>query len=178
MKCKLEVELHEMLAFTKKTGYALVAMMHLAHLDQGSLASAREIATTFDVSASLLMNVLKELAVAGYVESVRGARGGYRLAVQPEDMTLADLVEALEGPVRLAECVTDGAAGSEECTCEVMARCPVTDPVHRVQRRLNDFLKKVSLAEIVEPSLVLASPAGGGGELNERSDTKESEDGR
>ncbi len=165
-----------MLAFTKKTGYALVAMAHLAHLDEGSLASAREIATTSGVSSSLLMNVLKELAVAGYVESVRGARGGYRLAIQPAEMTLSDLVEVLEGPVRLAECVTDGAAGSGECTCEVMARCPVTDPVHRVQRRLNDFLKKVSLAEIVEPSAALMGQgAGPGGPVSR---VKEADHGR
>ena len=146
-----------MLAFTKKTGYALVAMAHLAHAGEGVLASAREIAETFGVPMSLLTNVLKELASHGYVESVRGAHGGYRLAIDVGDTTLADLVEALEGPVRLAECVADGAAGGEACTCEVMARCPVTDPFHRVQRRLNDFLKKISLAEIVEPSALTAA---------------------
>ena len=142
-----------MLAFTKKTGYALVAMTHLAHLGDGIVASAREIAEMFDIPTSLLMNVLKELAAAGYVESVRGAHGGYRLSARTDETTLADLVEVLEGPVRLAECITDEGAGDAECTCEVMARCPVTDPVHRVQRRLNDFLKKVSLAEIVEPAI-------------------------
>ena len=165
-----------MLAFTKKTGYALVAMAHLAHLGEGSLASAREIATTSGVSSSLLMNVLKQLAVAGYVQSVRGARGGYRLAIQPAETTLADLVEVLEGPVRLAECVSGGAAGSGECTCEVMARCLVTDPVHRVQRRLNDFLKKVSLAEIVEPSVALTGQGAAAGET--ASGMKEASDGR
>ena len=167
-----------MLAFTKKTGYALVAMTHLAHLGDGTLASAREIAETFAVPTSLLMNVLKELAAAGYVESVRGAHGGYRLAVRPDELTLADLVEALEGPVRLAECVTDEAADSEECTCEVMARCPITDPVHRVQRRLNDFLKKVSLAEIVEPSGALAPQAAGGERFSDAIGTKEAAHGR
>jgi len=148
-----------MLAFTKRTGYALVAMAHLARLDEGALASAREIAQRSDVSTSLLMNVLKELATAGYVQSVRGAHGGYRLATRTEEVTLADLIEAMEGPVRLAECITDEASAGEECTCKVMARCPVTDPVHRVQRRLNDFLKKVSLAEIVAPASSSAPPA-------------------
>ena len=167
-----------MLAFTKKTGYALVAITHLAHLDEGMVASAREIAETFGVPTSLLMNVLKELAAAGYVESVRGAHGGYRLAARPDAMTLADLVEVLEGPVRLAECITDEGAGEAECTCEVMARCPVTDPVHRVQRRLNDFLKKVSLAEIVEPSAATVSLAGGPEMLRDTVGAKEAEHGR
>ena len=141
-----------MLALTKKTGYALVAMGLLSQLDSGRLASAREIASRLDVSTSLLMNVLKQLASAGYIESVRGAHGGYRIAIDPEDVSLADLVGVLEGPVKLAECVTQ-AANDGECTCQVMASCPVTDPVHRVQRKLKDFLASVTLGEIVKPAL-------------------------
>ena len=81
-----------MLALTKRTGYALVAMAHLAKLPDGELSSAREIAEQFGVPSSLLMNVLKDLASAGYVESVRGARGGYRLGVDPAEISLNDLV--------------------------------------------------------------------------------------
>src|ERR1035437_1275386 len=86
-----------MLSLTKKTGYGLIAMTHLAQLEAHEVASAREIADLFGVPASLLMNVLKELAAAGYVESVRGAKGGYRLARRPEEINLADLVSAMEG---------------------------------------------------------------------------------
>ncbi len=144
-----------MLALTKKAGYGLIAMAHLARLGEGELASAREISERFDVPTSLLMNVLKELSGSGYVESVRGARGGYRLARRPEKINLADLIAVIERPVRQAECVTD-AAGKNECTWELMARCPINDPVHRVHRKLSDFLKKVTLAEIIEPA---AAPA-------------------
>ena len=149
-----------MMALTKRTGYALVAMTHLAKLPDGDLASAREIAERFGVPTSLLMNVLKTLASAGYVESVRGARGGYRLARRPAEISLADMVTALEGPIRLAECITDVAGDDDECTCEVMADCPIADPVHRVHRRLRDFLKKVTLAQILDPGLEPAGEAG------------------
>lgn len=145
-----------MLTLTKKTGYALVAMTHLAKLPDGEVCSAREIAERFGVPTSLLMNTLKELGAAGYVESVRGARGGYRLARSPREITLEGLVAALEGPVRLAECVTDTAADDEECDCRMMARCPIADPVHRVHRKLKDFLNKVTLAEIVDPAAGLS----------------------
>ena len=141
-----------MLALTKKSGYGLIAMTHLAKVDGGKFICAREIAEQFGVPTSLLMNVLKELAAAGYVQSARGAHGGYRLAHRPEEINLADLVGVLEGPVRLAECVTNEAGDDEECTCQVMATCPIADPIHRVHRRLNDFLKKVTLAEILEPA--------------------------
>jgi Rrf2 family protein len=132
-------------------------MTHLAGLGRGSFESARGIAERFGASTSLMMNVLKDLAAAGFVESARGARGGYRLARRPDDISLADIVGVLEGPVRLAECITDATDDDEECTCLVMARCPIADPVHRVQRRLKDFLSRVSLAEIVDPRGAMAA---------------------
>ena len=141
-----------MLALTKKTGYALVAMGYLAQLGEGDVASARQIAGELEVPVAPLMNVLKELAAAGYIESVRGARGGYRLSCDPEAVSLADVIAALEGPVRLSECLVGHAGRDGECSQSLMARCQVGGPLHRVQRKLSDFLKRVSLAEIVNPT--------------------------
>ncbi|MFA6133002.1 MAG: Rrf2 family transcriptional regulator [Phycisphaerae bacterium] len=138
-----------MLAVTKKTEYALVAMAHLAALGNEQVASAREIAGLFGISQSLLMNVLKQLASAGYVESTRGSRGGYRLSRLPEEINLADLVTAIEGPLRQSDCIL-GSMGDHQCSGSAMASCPVADPVHRVQRKLRDFLKNVTLAEIAQ----------------------------
>jgi Rrf2 family protein len=144
-----------MLALTKKTSYGLVAMAHLAKLDAGQIVSAREISELFGMPMALLMNVMKELCAAGYVESNRGARGGYRLARRPDQINLADLIATIERPVRQTECVTRQSGDQQECTMDMMARCPVADPVHRVHRKLNDFLKKVTLAEIVDPTLAV-----------------------
>ncbi len=146
-----------MLSLTKKTGYALIAMVHLARLADDRLASAREIAEKSAIPTALLMNVLKTLAAEGYVESHRGAHGGYRLARPPEEINLADVVTALEGPIRLAECLSGQADDEAECGCQIMAHCPIVDPVHRVQRKLSDFLKTVTLAEIVEPTTALSA---------------------
>lgn len=141
-----------MLSLTKKTGYGLIAMTYLARLHGSRFASAREIAEKFGVPTALLMNVLKELATAGYVDSARGARGGYRLSREPEQISLADLITAVEGPIRLARCLRDAPAVKDQVICNVVDRCPIADPVHRVQRKLSDFLKTVTLAEIVEPA--------------------------
>lgn len=141
-----------MLSMTKKTGYGLIALSHLARLEPGHLASAREIADQYEIPLSLLMNVLKELSGAGYVESVRGAHGGYRLAVDPEEISLADLITTVEGPIRLAECIAEGERAPDDETCRLLSRCPIADPVHRVHRRLADFLKTVTLAEIIAPT--------------------------
>jgi len=145
-----------MLALTKKTGYGLIAMSHLAGRGDEEFVSAREIADQFGVPVSLLMNVLKELAAAGYLESVRGLHGGYRLARRPEEIDLAGLVTVLEGPVRLAECVAvDGV--DDESICEIVDHCPIADPVHRIHRKIRDLLKNVTLDEIVSPAEQAAS---------------------
>ena len=145
-----------MLALTKKTGYGLIAMTHLAGLGEDALASARESADRFGVPLSLLMNVLKQLSAAGFIESVRGARGGYRLGRDPGEISLAELITAVEGPIRLAECVAREREVADDEPCRLLDRCPIADPVHRVQRRLSDFLKTVTLADIVRPSLTAA----------------------
>ena len=141
-----------MLALTRKTGYALVAMARLAELPAGSVISAREIAQFCGVPVSLLMNVMKELAAAEYVESLRGSRGGYRLARQPEEIILADVVAVIEGPVRQAQCLLENGQ-DRPCSMTEMLACSAADPVHKVQRKLRDFLKTVTLAEIANPVL-------------------------
>ena len=138
-----------MLGMTRKTGYGLIALTHLARGDGETLCSAREIAEGHGVPVSLLMNVMKELAAARLVESVRGSRGGYRLACDPHEVTVMDLVVVLEGPVRLAACCLDQGEVSDEATCELMATCAIADPIHLVQRRIADCLKQVTLAELV-----------------------------
>ena len=140
-----------MLSFSKKAGYGLIAMSYLAHLGGQEVTSAREISERFGIPASLLMNVLKELAAAGYVSSVRGAHGGYKLARSPEQIDLAHLVTALDGPIRLAECLRHRPDAHAE-TCKLMDRCPIIDPLHRIQRKLSDFLKAVTLADILQPA--------------------------
>ena len=141
-----------MLAMTKKTGYGLIALSHLARMDGGEVASAREIGDRYGIPLSLLMNVLKELSASGYVESVRGARGGYRLAMDPAEISLADLIVSVEGPIRLAECIADHDRSPDGETCRLLSSCPIADPVHRVHRRLADFLKTVTLEEIIAPA--------------------------
>jgi len=135
-----------MLALTKKVDYSLVALCHLAqHRDR--VATAREIAERYHLPQALLMNILKALAHAGVVRSSRGPKGGYELAVAAESVTLYELIEKLEGPVRLVQCAAmDDPAGGERC--ELIATCPISRPVRRLHRRLLQFLSEITLADI------------------------------
>jgi Rrf2 family protein len=133
-----------MLSITKKAGYGLVAMTHLATLRDGQVASAREIAELFGVPSSLLMNVLKELSAAGFVQSTRGARGGYRLSHDPAEITMADIVTALEGPIRFADCT-----GVDPKGCRMVEKCPIAVPVRQVSKRIREVLDEVRLKDML-----------------------------
>ncbi len=140
-----------MLSMTKKTGYGIIAMLHLARIDAGQLASARGIAEEYKIPHALLMNVLKTLCSAGYITSVRGAKGGYSIARAPEDVNFVGLMETLEGPMKLAECITNDVDDKDPTkTCDLRDTCPIIDPIHRVHRHIRDFLTTLTLRDIME----------------------------
>src|SRR5947209_20107827 len=92
-----------MLSLSKRTDYALIALAYLAG-HAGRTASARQIAEERGLPAPLLMNILKDLHRVGIVESSRGTKGGYQLAVDPAKYCLHDLIVALDGPVGMIAC--------------------------------------------------------------------------
>jgi Rrf2 family protein len=142
-----------MLSLTRKTDYGLIALSCLAD-EPEALLSAREMAGRFGLSLPLLMNVLKQLCTAGLVRSVRGAHGGYSLARSAGEITLSELIQTLEGPVRLAPCVNGAKGGG----CEVGAICPMQGPLQRLHDRLQEFFGSITLAELAaEPH---QAPAG------------------
>jgi Rrf2 family protein len=135
-----------MFTLTKKTDYGIIALAHLAQQPAGVFSGAREIAERYHVPASLLINVLKALCHAELVRSTRGVKGGYALAFPPAEITLADIIGALEGPVRFVQC--SGDAVDRGPRCELLTTCPVTRPVRKVHDRLMEFLGQITLAQI------------------------------
>ncbi len=142
-----------MLSLTRKTDYALVALAYLGQrqAEVQPMCSAREIADRFDMPLPLLMNILKELAKARIVSSTRGSSGGYSLAMEPEQVTLLEIVTATEGPMRLAQCCSGlPIVGQEECRVAVSETCPIRGPMRHLHERLTDFMAGITLAELME----------------------------
>ncbi len=134
-----------MFALTKKTDYAIVALSHLAQAPD-RVCNAREIAERFHAPPALVTNVLKTLAQRELVQSIRGSKGGYRLALPASRITLEAIIHAIEGPVRFVQCTS--APTSDEPACELSDVCPVTQPVQKVHAKLRAFLNDVTLADI------------------------------
>lgn len=135
-----------MLALTKKTDYALIALWHLAQCDE-DVISSREIASKSGIGLPILTNILKALAHGGMVTSIRGASGGYALARRVASISLCEVIELIEGPVQLVRCAGSSENGNGQ-GCELAARCPIRLPAHRVHHRLRQFLGTVTLEEL------------------------------
>jgi len=140
------------LSLTRKTDYALVALTHMATSGAGRM-SARKLSFHLDLPLPVLMNILNQLGHAGLVRSVRGANGGFGLARPPAEISLTDVIEAVEGPVRLTLCcpdLQDGSAVNDELRrCELEPNCAIKAPIRRVHRLLRSFLSQVTLDQIV-----------------------------
>lgn len=141
-----------MFGFTKKTEYALVALTRLVQQErcQGDPLSARQIAEEFNLPTPLLMNVMKELQREGIVNSIRGAKGGYQLQPTPETLSVLTIVEAIEGPVRVAACCNQEIADDGSCSaCNMLDTCPIVRTVHQLHDRVISFLEELTLEDFV-----------------------------
>jgi Rrf2 family protein len=139
--------------FTRKTDYALVALAGLARRNHGS-SSARDLADELRLPLPVLRNILKLLASHGLLVSSRGPSGGYQLARPPREITLAEVIEVIEGPVQLVRCCS---AAHDEPDCRLMDSCQIKGNVRKVHESLMDFLNRVTLAHLA-PDGTAAGP--------------------
>ncbi len=109
--------------------YGLYAMFYLAQHQGEGPQSLQSIAST-GVPGKYLEQLLGHLRRAGLVSTVRGVQGGYQIAKAPEDITMLDIIDAMEGPIELSECTASEGHCGRSCTC----------PVRKVWQRLTDSI--------------------------------------
>src|SRR5215831_10399194 len=132
-----------MLRLSKKADYALMAMKHLALRGDRGSSSAREIAAMYDIPIELMAKVLQRLVRRGLLASHQGTRGGYQLARKPTGISVADVIQAIDGPVTVTACST-----SDDGQCEQFATCNVRDPLWKVRQRILAALGECTIADL------------------------------
>lgn len=133
-----------MLRVSKLTDYATVVMTCLAAADDGVL-SAQVLAERARLETPTVSKLLKQLAQAGLVTSTRGINGGYRLAHAPQEISIADIVTAMEGPIGMTECSAHSGACGHEPHCGVRVNW------QRINQAIATALAEVNLADMVKP---------------------------
>jgi FeS assembly SUF system regulator len=129
-----------MLRISKLTDYAILIMVELTR--DGDMLSAHTLAERVHVEAPTASKVLKLLSGSGLLESFRGANGGYRVTRSAADISVAEVIAAIEGPIAMTEC------SIEEGLCSQEERCELRSNWQRISLAVADALHNVSLAEM------------------------------
>src|SRR5579872_2033988 len=143
-----------MLRLSKKADYALMAMKHLAVRGDRGASSAREIAEQYGIPIELMAKVLQKLVRRGLLASHQGTRGGYQLARVPGQISVADVIQAIDGPVTVTACSTE-----DDGQCEQFAKCNVRDPLWKVRQRILSALGECTIAELASDPPPIAARA-------------------
>jgi Rrf2 family protein len=129
-----------MLRFTKRADYGLMAIHYIAIHDEGAV-SAKRIAEEFAIPQELLAKILQRLAKQGLIVSHNGPKGGYMLTRRAAEISVGEVIRALEGPINIVSCLEDSA-------CPQMERCSLRRPVKKLQVAISEMLDTMSLAEL------------------------------
>jgi Rrf2 family protein len=127
---------------TRASDYAVRVMIHLAGLPLGSTVRQSELSKATEVSGHFLSKVLQQLVHAGLIRSQRGAGGGYALAISGGSVSLLDVVEAIEGPMRLNQCLEEGPS------CDRKFWCPAHQVWAEAQAAVTNVLGGTSIATL------------------------------
>lgn len=133
----------EMLRISKLTDYAILVMVELTR--DGEMLSAQALAERIHVEGPTASKVLKLLAGAGLLRSYRGASGGYRVDRPARDISVAEVIAAIEGPIAMTECSV------EEGLCSQEDNCGLRGNWQRISLAVREALQEVSLAEMSAP---------------------------
>lgn len=130
---------------TRQADYAVRAVLYLAKMDPTKRAATRQVAKSQHIPPSFLAKIISQLSIAGLLHTSRGARGGVTLARAPKDITLLEVIEAIDGPIRLNECVNNS-------ICTFDDDCPLKPIWCDAQDELVKRLKNTNFGQLLDKS--------------------------
>ena len=134
-----------MLELSRKSDYALRAVIYLARLSPEQYGRVSQIAKARSIPQAFLAQILPLLANRGVVRSQQGAHGGYTLARRPSEISFLEIIEAVEGPLRLNKCT-----GEHHDDCMLQESCEMHSVWSKAQKQTADFLRNVTMADMLE----------------------------
>ncbi|HLC27008.1 MAG TPA: Rrf2 family transcriptional regulator [bacterium] len=138
---------------TRGGEYGILGVFYLAKQPPGKVVLLSEIANSQDIPQSFLAKIFQQLSRVNIIRSVRGAKGGFTLARSPETITVREILEVIEGPMRLSDCLV----GPDLCARR--PHCPLQLVWLEIHRQVTDILEKTTIAGLMEMQrLDLPSP--------------------
>lgn len=129
----------------RKVEYALMALKHMRAKTPGELTSAKEICDAYHTPFDGMSRVLQTLAQKGILKSEQGAQGGYQITRDLSKVSLQEVIESISGKIEIAKCLNSGASD-----CDIKSSCNIISPITVLNKKLTEFYKTLSVAELIE----------------------------
>jgi len=136
---------------TRQADYAVRAVLYLAQKEPNQRSATSQVAKEQHIPPSFLAKIISQLSIAGLLHTSRGARGGVTLAREPEKITLLEVIEAIDGPIMLNECV------GENSICTFDKDCPLRPVWCDAQEELVGRLKGTNFQQLLEQQKTVAA---------------------
>jgi len=131
---------------TQATDYSFRVVLYLASLEPDVVVTAKDIADHEEIPMRYLLKTLRSLVKAGILHSFRGPEGGYALAKKPHEISLLDVVEAVEGPIAINRCFVQ----ADYCTKHWSHMCPVHQALGEIQHKLIQHLAQYNFGDLLQ----------------------------
>ncbi|MCJ7552781.1 MAG: Rrf2 family transcriptional regulator [Ignavibacteriaceae bacterium] len=135
-----------MFKLSKKAEYALMAARYMALNNHGQCVTAKEISESYNISYELLAKVLQNLVKMGIINSFQGSKGGYNLSKKPEEISLTELISAVEKDYKIISCYEESSTKND---CLHLNFCKIRDPLILVQQKLDKVFQETKLVHII-----------------------------
>lgn len=133
---------------TRQSDYGVRAILHLSGLPYGKIAQTKDIAADQDIPAKYLPSIIRTLARSGLIRTMRGNQGGVMLARPPEEINLREVIEAIEGPITLVQCMRGPNQCDREADCRFLPVC------RDLQAQMTGQLEGTTFADLTSGTLV------------------------
>ncbi len=139
-----------MLKITKRCEYGIMAMRYIAAQQNGNstafkTCSARSIADYFNIPPEIMAKILQKLVRKGLIVSQKGKNGGYNLSKKAHDISVGDIIMALEDCMNIVDCSTE-----KGLSCDQLGVCAIENPMKRIQKDLNNYFNNITLVDLVK----------------------------
>ena len=135
-----------MLKLSKKTEYALMAAKYMALNNSSGYSTAKEISTSYNIPHQLVAKVLQAMAKNDIAVSAKGVNGGFILAKEPAEITLSDIIRAIETNYHIVDCFDENGSIDD---CSKFDCCKIKDPLAEIQKKIDKIFFETSLQQII-----------------------------
>jgi Rrf2 family protein len=132
-----------MLKLSKKTEYAIIALMSMNNGEKDKLFTAKELSQKHNIPPEIMGKVMQTLAKNELIVSHQGVKGGYQLKGNLSDINIISVITALEGPLQVVDCVS-----INDCGCNQISACNIKGPMEMIQNELFSFFGNISLKDL------------------------------